>query len=59
MIFSAWLCAASVMAAPSARNQSVGAASHGGYLVETQLLTGSFIDLVRNPAAFVFASGNA
>ena len=42
-----------VMAAPSARNQSVGAASHGGYLVETQLLTGSFIDLVRNRSALL------
>jgi HK97 family phage major capsid protein len=33
--------------------QSVGTATAGGYLVETQLLTGSFIDLVRNRSAIL------
>ena len=33
--------------------QSVGTASAGGYLVDTQLLTGSFIDLVRNRSALL------
>lgn len=43
-----------VMAAPAQRApQSAGTASAGGYLVETQLLTGSFIDLVRNRSALL------
>lgn len=43
-----------VMAAPMQRApQSVGTASSGGYVVDTQLLTGSFIDLVRNRSALL------
>jgi HK97 family phage major capsid protein len=43
-----------VMAAPAQRApQSVGTASSGGYVVDTQLLTGSFIDLVRNRSALL------
>jgi HK97 family phage major capsid protein len=43
-----------VMAAPQLRApQSVGTASAGGYVVDTQLLTGSFIDLVRNRSALL------
>ena len=42
-----------VMATPQARTQTVGAASSGGYLVDTTLLTGSFIDLVRNRSALL------
>ncbi|MEY2989516.1 MAG: Synechococcus phage, partial [Actinomycetota bacterium] len=43
-----------VMAAPQLRApQSVGTASAGGYVVDTQLLTGSFIDLVRNRSAIL------
>lgn len=43
-----------VMAATQLRApQSVGTASAGGYLVDTQLLTGSFIDLVRNRSAIL------
>jgi HK97 family phage major capsid protein len=33
--------------------QAAGTASSGGYLVDTQLLTGSFIDLVRNRSALL------
>ena len=33
--------------------QSVGVATAGGYVVDTQLLTGSFIDLVRNRSALL------
>jgi HK97 family phage major capsid protein len=42
-----------VMASTQARTQTVGTASAGGYLVDTQLLTGSFIDLVRNRSALL------
>lgn len=43
-----------VMAAPAQRApQSVGTASSGGYVVDNQLLTGSFIDLVRNRSALL------
>lgn len=43
-----------VMAAPQLRApQSVGTATAGGYVVDTQLLTGSFIDLVRNRSALL------
>ena len=42
-----------VMASPQLRTQTAGTASTGGYLVDTQLLTGSFIDLVRNRSALL------
>lgn len=43
-----------VMASPQLRApQAAGTASSGGYLVDTQLLTGSFIDLVRNRSALL------
>ena len=42
-----------VMASTQARTQAAGTASAGGYLVDTQLLTGSFIDLVRNRSALL------
>jgi HK97 family phage major capsid protein len=42
-----------VLSAPAIRSQTVGTATAGGYLVDTQLLTGSFIDLVRNRSALL------
>lgn len=42
-----------VMASTQARTQTAGTASAGGYLVDTTLLTGSFIDLVRNRSALL------
>jgi HK97 family phage major capsid protein len=42
-----------VLSAPAVRSQNVGTATAGGYLVDTQLLTGSFIDLVRNRSALL------
>ena len=42
-----------VMSSTQARTQAAGTASAGGYLVDTQLLTGSFIDLVRNRSALL------
>jgi len=43
-----------VMATPSLRApQSTGTATLGGNVVDTQLLTGSFIDLVRNRSAIL------
>ena len=42
-----------VMASTQARTQAAGTASAGGYLVDTTLLTGSFIDLVRNRSALL------
>jgi len=42
-----------VMSSTQARTQTAGTASAGGYLVDTQLLTGSFIDLVRNRSALL------
>lgn len=42
-----------VMSAPSERSQNAGTGAAGGFLVPTELLTGSFIELVRNRSAIL------